>query len=118
MYGRVKIRVREILKELAKRKGVEIVEGKVMNDHVHMALSIAPKYSVSSVLGYLKGKSAILLHQENEKEYRKNYWQKNFWARGYYVSTIGLDEKKVREYIQKQEYIERRMDRQTEMGLL
>ena len=81
-----------------------------MPDHVHLAVSIPPKYSVSNVIGYLKGKSAILLHQEEGAKYCKKYWKKNFWSRGYYVSTLGLDENTVKEYIRKQQYLDKKSE--------
>lgn len=101
LYGQVKKRVGEILRELAEQKGVEIVEGNVRVDHVHMILSIPPKYSVARVMGYMKGKSAIKLHNENGS--RKVLRRKNFWSRGYFVRTVGLDEEVVRKYVANQE---------------
>jgi len=114
LYGRLKKKIGEILRELAERKKIEIIEGHAMPDHIHIALSIPPKYSVASVIGYMKGKSAILIH-EKKGEY-KGYWGKNFWSRGYYVSTMGLDEKTVREYIKKQEYLDKKADKQMHLG--
>lgn len=101
LFGHVRSRLREILRELAKRKGIEIIEGYVMSDHVHMMLSIPPKYSVANILGFLKGKSAIWLH--NEFGSRKSIRQKTFWSTGYFVRTVGLDQKMVQKYIQNQE---------------
>jgi len=101
LFGHVRSRLREILRELAKRKGIKIIEGNVMIDHVHMMLSIPPKYSVANTLGYLKGKSAIWLH--NEFGNRKSIRQKSFWSTGYFVRTIGLDQKMVEIYIRDQE---------------
>ncbi len=101
LFGTVGSRIREILRELAKRKGIKIIEGHVMPDHVHMMLSIPPKYSVANILGYLKGKSAIWLH--NEFGSRKSVRQKSFWSTGYFVRTVGLDEEMVKRYIQNQE---------------
>ena len=92
----------EILHELAKQKGIEIVEGHLMRDHVHMCLSIPPKIAVSSVVGYLKGKSAIAIARKF-KGRQRNFTGEHFWARGYFVSTVGLDEMVVREYIRHQE---------------
>ena len=88
--------------ELARQKGVVIEEGHLMRDHVHMCLSIPPKYSVSTVVGFLKGKSAISI-AKNFKGRQRNFTGEAFWARGYYVSTVGLDEDMVKEYIRNQE---------------
>lgn len=109
LYGQVRKRVGKIFRQLAKQKEVSILEGHVMPDHIHIALSIPPKYSVSHVAGFLKGKSAIQLHREFAKNYRCTYG-KSFWSRGYYVSTIGLDEERVRKYIREQEEKDKRED--------
>ena len=101
LFGSVRSHLREILRELAKRKGVEIIEGNVMIDHVHMMLSIPPKYSVAHTIGYLKGKSAIWLH--NYFGNRKSIRQKSFWSTAYFVRTVGLDQQMVQKYIQNQE---------------
>ena len=101
LFGNVRSRLREILRELAKRKGIKIIEGNVMNDHVHMMLSIPPKYSLANILGYLKGKSAIWLH--NEFGNKKSVRQKSFWSTGYFVRTVGLDQQMVQKYIQDQQ---------------
>ena len=100
LYSQVGKSVRELLRDLAKQKGIDILEGNVMPDHVHMVLSVPPKYSISSVIGFLKGKSAIRLHQLFGKS--KSVMQKSFWSRGYFVRTIGLDESMVREYVKDQ----------------
>jgi len=92
----------ETFLESAKRKGVIIEEGHLMRDHVHICLSIPPKYAVSSIVGYLKGKSAISI-AENFRGRQRNFNGESFWARGYFVSTVGLDEKVVLEYIRNQE---------------
>ena len=101
LFGQVRSRLREILRELAKRKGIEIIEGNVMADHVHMMLLIPPKYSVAHMMGYLKGKSAIWLH--NEFGRKRSVMEKRFWSSGYFVRTIGLDQNMVQKYIQDQE---------------
>lgn len=101
LFTQIRPRLREMLRELAKRKEVKIVEGNVMADHVHMMLSIPPKYSVAHILGYLKGKSAIWLH--NEFGSRRSVTQKNFWSTGYFVRTVGLDQRMVQDYIRDQE---------------
>jgi putative transposase len=91
-----------VFHDLALQKGVVIEEGHLMRDHVHMFLSIPPKYSVSTVVGFLKGKSAISI-AKNFKGRQRNFNGEAFWARGYYVSTVGLDEDMVKEYIRNQE---------------
>ena len=99
----------EILRELARQKESRVVEGHLMRDHVHMLISIPPKYAVASVVGYIKGKSAIHLAR-NFMGRRKNFVGQSFWARGYFVSTVGLDEALVREYIKNQEREDRRLE--------
>jgi putative transposase len=102
IYGGLRKYLGEILHELAKQKGIEILEGHLMRDHVHMCLSIPPKIAVSSVVGYLKGMSAIAIARKFRGRQR-NFNGEHFWARGYFVSTVGLDEFVVREYIRHQE---------------
>jgi putative transposase len=98
-----------ILRDLCRQKGVELVEGKAMPDHVHMLLSIPPKYSVAMTMGYLKGKSAIRIHRELLKT-KGTLFGRSFWARGYCVSTVGFDEATIRKYIQEQEKHQRDQD--------
>ena len=93
-----------ILGELCRQKGIEIVEAHAMSDHIHMCLSVPPKYSIAMVVGYLKGKSAIRIHRELNQS--KGFTNKNFWSRGYFVSTVGLDEQVVRDYIKNQEELD------------
>ena len=100
LYGKVRTRTREIIRELCQQKGVEIVEGNIRKDHIHICLSIPPKYSVAKVTGFLKGKSAIRLHREFAGQRTSG---KHFWIRGYCVSTVGLDEEQIRRYIREQE---------------
>ena len=95
--------------ELARRKECEIVEGHLWADHVHMCISIPPKYAVSNVVGYIKGKSAIGIAR-NLMGKRRNFTGEHFWARGYFVSTVGLDEQVVREYIRQQEREDERLE--------
>jgi putative transposase len=102
IYGAIRRHLGETFHELAKRKGVTIEEGHLMKDHVHMCISIPPKYAVSNTVGYLKGKSAISIAKKFRGRQR-NFNGENFWARGYFVSTVGLDEEMVREYIRNQE---------------
>ncbi len=96
--------------ELAKRKGVVIEEGHLMPDHIHMCISIQPpKYAVSNVVGHLKGKSAISIARRF-KGRQRNFTGEHFWARGYFVSTVGLDEDMVIEYIRSQEKADEQQD--------
>jgi putative transposase len=110
MYGKLKAEIREILIRLCKYKRIEIVEGAVCKDHVHMLLSIPPKHSVSEVMGYLKGRSALQIF-DKFPEYKSN-WNKEFWAKGYYVVTVGdLSEKLTRKYIEEQEIEDKNSDK-------
>jgi putative transposase len=102
LFGQIRRHLGRVFHELAKQKGCEVVEGHLMADHVHMCLSIPPKYAVSSVVGFIKGKSAISIAREFRGK-TKNFSGENFWARGYFVSTVGLDEDMVRKYIREQE---------------
>ena len=116
LYHQVKERLKEILHMLAKQKESKIIEGHLCNDHIHMVITIPPKYSVSMLIGFIKGKSAIKLHNEFARRFR-NYYGKHFWSRGYYVSTVGLDEEKVRQYVKGQEKKDREIDGdQRDMG--
>ena len=102
MYGNVKADVREVLKKLCEFKKVEIVEGAVCADHVHLCVSIPPKLSVSEFAGYLKGKSALMIFDKHPEIGSK--WDRSFWARGYYVSTVGnITEDAIKRYIQEQQ---------------
>jgi putative transposase len=102
LFGQIRRHLGRVFRELAKQKGCEVVEGHLMADHVHMCLSIPPKYAVSNVVGFIKGKSAISIAREFRGK-TKNFTGENFWARGYFVSTVGLDEDMVRTYIREQE---------------
>ena len=104
LYGNLRRQVGVILRELCRQKGVELLEGQLMPDHVHMCLSIPPKYSVAHVIGFLKGKSAVRVHRELLHERRMTGL--HFWATGYSVSTVGLDEERVRRYIREQEKLQ------------
>jgi len=109
LYGELRKYLGEIFKELAKQKESKVEDGHLKSDHVHILISIPPKYSVAQVVGFIKGKSAI--HIARTYGHRKrNFMGENFWARGYYVPTVGKDEKTVREYIKKQENEDRRID--------
>ena len=101
MYGTVKDDVREIIRTLCKYKKVEIIAGAVCADHVHLCVSIPPKLSVSDFVGYLKGKSALMIFDKHPELGSK--WDRSFWARGYYAATVGnVNEETVKEYIRRQ----------------
>ena len=112
LYGALRQQLGEVLKQLAMQRESRIDEGHLMRDHVHMLVSIPPKYSVSQVVGYLKGKSAIHIARTFMGKPR-NFTGESFWARGYFVSTVGRDEKQIREYIKKQEQEDQRIDQLT-----
>jgi len=99
-----------ILRKLCEYKQVEVIEGTACADHIHVCLSIPPKYSVATIVGYLKGKSTMIVF-ERFSSLRRNFRGHNFWARGYYVSTVGLDEQKVRQYIKNQQEQDAIVDR-------
>ena len=109
LYGNLRQHLGEIFRKLASQKESRIEEGHLMPDHVHMMISIPPKYSVSQVVGYIKGKSAIHLARVYT-ERRRNYVGQHFWARGYFVSTVGRDEEVIREYIRNQEVEDARLE--------
>jgi len=109
LFGQVREYLGEVLRELAKQKECEVLEGHLCRDHVHMLISIPPKYSVAQVVGFLKGKSAIYIAR-NYLGRRNSMAGQHFWARGYYVSTVGKDEESVRMYIKEQEQADRRLD--------
>jgi len=102
LYGKIKTDVREILKKLCKYRNVEIIEGAVCADHVHLCISIPPKLSVAEFMGYLKGKSALMIYDAHPDQGSK--WNRTFWARGYYVATVGnITEEAIKKYIQEQQ---------------
>ena len=111
IYGSLRGELGKVFRRLAQQKQSEIEQGHLKLDHVHMMISIPPKYSVAQVVGYLKGKSAIYIAR-NFGERRRNFVGQHFWARGYFVSTVGRDEATIREYIQQQEAEDRRRDQQ------
>lgn len=98
-----------IMRELARQKESRIVEGHLMPDHVHMLIEIPPKYAVAKVIGYIKGKSAIHIARRYADR-KRNFAGQHFWARGYFASTVGRDEEKIREYIRHQESDDKRID--------
>ena len=100
-YGKMRRKVGMILRQLCEQKGVDLPEGHAMADHIHLCLSIPPKYGVSQIIGFLKGKSAIRIHRDLMKHRRMTGL--HFWAKGYCVSTVGFDETFIRRYIRAQE---------------
>ena len=109
LYGTVRRQLGGFFRELAEHKECRVEEGHLMLDHVHMLVSIPPKHSVSQIVGYLKGKSAIHIARSYLGKPR-NFLGEPFWARGYFVSTVGKDEKQIREYIRQQEQEDQRID--------
>jgi putative transposase len=109
LYQQLRQELGEVFHQLAQRKESQILEGHLVVDHVHMLISIPPKYAVAQVIGYIKGKSAIHIARTAGGRQR-NFTGEHFWARGYWVSTVGRDEKAIREYIQRQEEEDRRLD--------
>ncbi len=101
IYGKIKADVAQILSTLCKRKGIEIIEAECSKDHVHMLVRIPPKYSVSEIMGYLKGKSSLMIF-EKHANLKYKYGNRHFWCRGYYVDTVGKNTKKIQEYIANQ----------------
>ena len=102
LYGELRRQVGEILRDLCRQKGVELLEGHLCSDHVHMLLSVPPKYSIAMVIGFLKGKSAVRIHRQL-RQASGSLFGRSFWARGYCVSTVGLDEDQIRQYIKTQD---------------
>ena len=98
LKGEVGESVRVIIKQLCEWKKVEILEGNVQADHIHLVLSFPPKYAISEVVGFLKGKSAIKMF-DMHSELKKRFWGRHFWAKGYCVSTVGLNEEQIRKYV-------------------
>ena len=109
IFGQIKQYLGETFHRLARQKESLIEEGHLMSDHVHMMISIPPKYSVAQVVGFIKGKSAIHIAREFAGR-KRNYVGQSFWARGYFVSTVGRDEAVIREYIRHQEQEDRRLE--------
>jgi putative transposase len=109
LYGQLRVHLGEVFRKLAAQKESRVEEGHLMPDHVHMLLSIPPKYAVSQVVGFIKGKSAIHLARVYGDR-KRNFVGQHFWARGYFVSTVGRDETVIREYIKKQEKEDERLD--------
>ena len=101
IFGNIRKNIGRILRELCEQKNIDMLEGHAMEDHVHLCLSIPPKYSVAYTVGFLKGKSAVRIHRELLQQRRMSGL--HFWATGYWVSTVGRDENAVRKYIREQE---------------
>ena len=102
IYGKIRIDIGRIIRQLCEYKDVEIVEAHAMSDHIHMLVRIPPKISVSGFMGYLKGKSSLMIF-ERHANLKYKYGNRNFWAKGYFVSTVGLNAETVKEYIKNQE---------------
>ena len=101
IYGKIKRDIGVMLRKLCQYKGIEIIEAEACPDHIHMLLSIPPKYSVAQVMGYLKGKSSLMIF-EKHANLKYKYGQRSFWCRGYYVDTVGKNKKVIQEYIRNQ----------------
>ena len=109
LYGGIRTELGRVFRELAEQRESEIEEGHLMKDHVHMLISVPPKYSVAQVMGYINGKSAIHIARVYAGR-RRNFVGQHFWARGYWVSTVGKNEAAVRRYIQEQEKEDQRLE--------
>ena len=101
IYGQIKKDIGQILRKLCEQKGVEIIEAEECPDHIHMLISIPPKHSVSQIMGYLKGKSSLMIF-DRHANLKYKYGDRHFWARGYYVDTVGRNKKQIQEYIRNQ----------------
>ena len=101
IYGKLKVEVGKILRDLCERKGIEIIQAECCVDHIHMLVKIPPKYSVSEIMGYLKGKSSLIIF-DRHANLKYKYGNRHFWCRGYYVDTVGKNAKKIQEYIKNQ----------------
>ncbi len=109
LYGELRQHIGSVFRKLAEQKESRVEEGHLMPDHVHMLLSIPPKYAVAQIVGYIKGKSAIHIAR-TFMDKKRNFVGQHFWARGYFVSTVGRDEVIIREYIRNQEVEDKRLD--------
>ena len=116
IYGVLRKDIGGILRELCRQHKVELLEGNALWDHIHMLLMIPPKFSVANTIGFLKGKSAIRIFRDY-LQVKRNFTGRHFWARGYCVSTVGLDEQMIREYIRNQEREEKRQEQMRLAGL-
>jgi putative transposase len=109
-YGSLRVEIGEVLRQLCRQKDIELIRGNALPDHVHLLLRVPPKYSIANTVGFLKGKSAIRINRDLGKT-KGSLYGRAFWSRGYCVSTVGLDEEMIKEYIQNQEKHERDEDR-------
>ena len=109
LTGSVGRSIRDIIRQLCQWKNIEILEGNIQADHIHLVISVLPKYSISETVGFLKGKIAIKIF-DMHLELKKRYWGRHFWAKGYCVSTVGLDEAQIREYVKRQMHKDRNID--------
>ena len=112
IYREIKVDIGKILRQLCQQKGVEIIEAELCPDHIHMLLSIPPKYSVSQVMGYLKGKSSLMIF-DRHANLKYKYGNRHFWCRGYYVDTVGRNKKQIQEYIRNQLIEDEQLDQMT-----
>ena len=101
IYGKIKSDIGQILRKLCEYKGVEIIEAEACPDHIHMLVSIPPKYSVSQIMGYLKGKSSLMIY-DRHANLKYKYGNRQFWCKGYYVDTVGRNKKAIQQYIRNQ----------------
>ena len=106
LYGKLKKHVGEVIREVCRQRGIELVERHLMPDHIHMCVSIPPKHSVAFAIGFIKGKSAVRIHRQILG--KKKVTGLHFWSRGYCVSTVGLNEETIRKYIREQDALEKR----------
>ena len=110
IYNKLRRDIVQIIKDLCKWKGIEIIEGKAMPDHIHILVKIPPKMSISNFMGYLKGKSAMMIFARHWN-LKYNFGNNNFWSTGYYVSTVGLNEATIAKYIREQDTYDKMMDK-------
>ena len=112
IYGKIKVEIGKILRKLCEQRGIEIIEAELCPDHVHMLISIPPKVSISSFMGYLKGKSTLMIF-DRFANLKYKYGRRNFWAEGYFVSTVGINKNTLKKYIQEQETEDRLLDKRS-----
>ena len=110
IYNKLRRDIVQIIKDLCKWKGIEIIEGKAMPDHIHILVKIPPKMSISNIMGYLKGKSAMMIFARHGN-LKYKFGNNNFWSTGYYVSTVGLNEATIAKYIREQDTYDKMMDK-------
>ena len=110
IYNKLRRDIVQIIKDLCKWKGIEIIEGKAMPDHIHILVKIPPKMSISNFMGYLKGKSAMMIFARHGN-LKSKFGNNNFWSTGYYVSTVGLNEATIAKYIKEQDTYDKMMDK-------